>query len=80
MVGVGGLKRQPDVSGKLTRKAGSDEEDGPRKRVRDDGDEEEGEVVFENKGSEELKDLMGDEYARAYKAVFGGETPFLEEQ
>jgi hypothetical protein len=79
--GSGGLKRQPDVSGKLKRKAGSDEEDGVRKRVRidEDGDDGEGEVVFENEGSEELKDPMGNEDARAYEAVFGGETPSLEE-
>jgi hypothetical protein len=71
------LKRQPDASGKLKRKADG-EEDGveKRKRVRIDGGD--GESVEEG-GSEELKDLMGEEDACAYETVFGREIPVHEE-
>jgi hypothetical protein len=72
-----GLERQPDVSGKLKRKADGEEDGGEkRKRVRIDGDD--GESVEEG-GSEELKDLLGEEDARAYEAVFGREIPVHEE-
>jgi hypothetical protein len=77
-VETAGLKRQPDASGKLKRKADGEEDGGEkRKRVRIDGDDRES---VEEGGSEELKDLMGEEDARAYEAVFGSEIPVHEEQ
>jgi hypothetical protein len=72
------LKRQPDKSGKLKRKADG-EEDGGEKRKRVRIGDKDGEEIVEEGGSEELKDLMGEEDARAYEAVFGREIPVHEE-
>jgi hypothetical protein len=72
-----GMKRQPDASGKLKRKADGEEGGGEKmKRARIDGDD--GESVEEG-GNEELKDIMGEEDARAYEAVFGREIAVHEE-
>jgi hypothetical protein len=63
--------------GKLKRKADVEEDGGKkRKRAKIDGDD--GESVEEG-GGEELKDLIGEEDARAYEAVFGREIPVHDE-